>query len=1084
MINKEEIRLLIANNWTTPIPESLFTKFGRCRRDLIEWTKAQNASKVQEVKGKQDALEVALSALSPDIELIGSLTSQLANAYKEEELFWRQRSRIQWLQEGDKNSAFFHAVTRNRRAMNKLSVIEKEDGSEVFEEVQIASSISEYFNKLFSSASRNQFQVVEEAIQAQISPAMNDGLTRIPDLKEIHEAVLGIHEDKAPGPDGFSAGFYHTFWDIIGTDVSQEIKSFFERSCLDQRHNETHIRLIPKITGPKKVADYRPIALCSVHYKIIAKILAKRLQPWLSSLISIQQSAFVPNRAISDNVLITHEILHFLRTSEAKVHCAMAVKTDMSKAYDRIEWSFLQAVLRRFGFSEVWTAWVMECVSSVSYSSLINGSPQGKVKPTRGLRQGDPLSPYLFILCTEVLSGLCHNAQVRGTLPGIRVARKSPLINHLLFADDTMFFSKTSAKSCSTLLSILKRYEEASWQCINVAKSGITFSSKTPPEVKARVKQALGITMEGGVGKYLGLPEHFGRRKKDIFTGIVDKIRQKTLNWSTRFLSGAGKQVLLKAVSCFKLPISLCKRIQSAFTRLWWDDNPDKRKMCWVAWDKLTFPKEKGGLGLREIEVFNDALLAKIGWRLLKHPNSLLAQVLLGKYCHSTPFMEAKSPSTASHGWRGVLKGRDILVKGLGWILGNGKDVRVWNTPWLSASIPKCPTGPPSEEGADLMVTDLLLLNSTVWNLDAIRHYVPQHEEEIGKLVLSSLPKPDALRWLPVKAGAYTTKSGYELGKIHSKPESVESFSWSTNIWKVKTSPKLKMFMWKATCNALPLGSALANRGLTSAEVCKRCGEREDNIHLFLLGPFAAHVWELVPALLKPIPANLVSMKDLLVKARQMVSLPPVGIGHTPLYPWGLWFLWKARNALVFDGKIITAEETVGKALSEAKCWKEAKLSQAQPIRQPGQISQTNSQSDSISCFSDAAWRSSTCCGGFGWVIKNPQEVTILQGSSSRPSVASALMAEALAMKAAITAAIASSVSRLACFSDCQELVLLLKSEGYAVELDGILADIYLLSAKLISISFNFVPRSENGEADALAKLALLSFSVPSVSGG
>ena len=226
---------------------------------------------------------------------------------------------------------------------------------------------------------------------------------------------------------------------MIGEDVYRDIWRFFETSHLPPRQNDTHLRLIPNILSAKRVSDYRPIALCNTHYKIIAKFLTRRLQPLLHSIISPSQSAFVPGQSISDNVLITHEILHYLRQSGAKKHVSMAVKTDMSKAYDRIEWNFLRAVLTRFGFHATWISWLMECVSSVSYSFLINGGPQGNVLPSRGLRQGDPLSPYLFILCTEVLSGLCQQAMRTGTLPGVKVARNRPPINHLLFADDTMF---------------------------------------------------------------------------------------------------------------------------------------------------------------------------------------------------------------------------------------------------------------------------------------------------------------------------------------------------------------------------------------------------------------------------------------------------------------------------------------------------------------------------------------------------------------------------------------------------------------------------------------------------------------------
>ena len=209
--------------------------------------------------------------------------------------------------------------------------------------------------------------------------------------------------------------------------------------------------------------------------------------------------------------------------------------------------------------------------------------------PQRGIRQGDPLSPYIFILCGEVLSGLCKRAQADGSLPEIRVARNSPKMNHLLFADDTMLFTTTDTRSCSSLVEILHDYERASGEMINAQKSSISLSSKTPPEIRNRVKYQLGIGKEGGVGKYLGLPEHFGRKKKDLFSSIVDIMKQIAISWSTHFLSTAGKATMIQSVlsavpsfamTCFELPISLCKRIQSVLTRFWWDSKHGERKIC------------------------------------------------------------------------------------------------------------------------------------------------------------------------------------------------------------------------------------------------------------------------------------------------------------------------------------------------------------------------------------------------------------------------------------------------------------------------------------------------------------------------
>ncbi|KAL0854761.1 hypothetical protein Bca101_059913 [Brassica carinata] len=344
----------------------------------------------------------------------------------------------------------------------------------------------------------------------------------------------------------------------------------------------------------------------------------------------------------------------------------MAVKTDMSKAYDRLEWDFIRLVFERLGFDAIWTEWIMSCISSVSYSYLLDDSAHGHVVPSRGIRQGDPLSPYIFILCGEVLSGLCRQAQASGHMTGLRVATTSLRINHLLFADDTMFFLKTDVESCATLSNILRKYETASGQLINTAKSSISFSSQTPQETRLRVHSYLGIEKEGGVGKYLGLPEHFGRRKKDLFTSIVERIRQRANSWSTRRLSQAGKLVMLKSVlsaiptyamTCFQLPVSLCKRIQSVLTRFWWDSCEEKKGMCCVSWDRITKPKDLGGLGIRDIQHFNTSLLAKQAWRIVTKPEGLFARVLVGKSCRNSSFLTVKLPKECSHGgevlWQG-----------------------------------------------------------------------------------------------------------------------------------------------------------------------------------------------------------------------------------------------------------------------------------------------------------------------------------------------------------------------------------------------------------------------------------------------
>ena len=487
-----EIIALVDETWKKAGNTSVQYKISQTRRAIVLWNKEKQRNSQLLINKWKDELEKAMISRTNDTELLQKLNVDLRSAYFAEEAFWKQRSRNLWLSLGDRNSGFFHTLTKGRHAVNNFSVMEKTEGEPVFTEKEITATIVDYFTELFQSIPGERQSIVAQALSPKITEADNESLLSLPTAHEVHLALLAIHPDKAPGPDGFSASFFQANWSSVGPDIVSEIQAFFISGVMLRTLNHTHVRLIPKTTAAKAVGDYRPIALCNVYYKIISKLLAQRLKQVLPFLISENQSAFVQDRAISDNILISHEVLHFLKTSEATKRCSMAVKTDMSKAYDRLEWDFIETVFLRLGFNAAWTNLIMQCIKTVTYSFLINGSAQGMVKPQRGIRQGDPLSPYIFILCSEVLSGLCRKAQEENKLQGIRVATNSPSINHLLFADDTLFFCRTSNKNVSTLLKILSLYEQASGQRINPLKSGITFSNLAPLLLKEKIKNGTG----------------------------------------------------------------------------------------------------------------------------------------------------------------------------------------------------------------------------------------------------------------------------------------------------------------------------------------------------------------------------------------------------------------------------------------------------------------------------------------------------------------------------------------------------------------------------------------------------------------
>lgn len=232
LTSKSEIRDIVNENWSLCHSNYVLSRLCRVRQAIINWTKEQNHNSKANIQSLQLALDVALSSLLPNTDLIGMLTSELDKAYAEEESYWRQRSRILWLQHGDKNSSYLHTITRGRKLLNKFSVLEKQDGTSVYEEGQIAETIASYYTSLFTSTSNGNPQMIAEVVKPCISTSMNDSLIGIPDDMEIKRVVFTIHGDKAPGPYGFSVGFYQGFWDILGKEVCRDIKGFFETGKL------------------------------------------------------------------------------------------------------------------------------------------------------------------------------------------------------------------------------------------------------------------------------------------------------------------------------------------------------------------------------------------------------------------------------------------------------------------------------------------------------------------------------------------------------------------------------------------------------------------------------------------------------------------------------------------------------------------------------------------------------------------------------------------------------------------------------------------------------------------------------------
>lgn len=627
------------------------------------------------------------SLLVPASVRINFLKAELVKAYKEEELYWKQRSKERWAVKGDLNTKYYHASVKSNRARKKIIKLMDNRGREHFAEEAKGEVAKDYFLNLFKSTSDGDFSVLFEGFTKRVSVSMNESLSREVSSEEVKMAVFSIKPGSAPGPDGMTGLFFQKYWDIIGNQVTKEIKDFFVTGQFPSEWNLTHLCLLPKIDDPIFMSDLRPISLCSVLYKIISKILVSRLQPLMPDIVSPTQSAFVEERLITDNILIPHEIIHALRTNDKVAKDFMAIKSDMSKAYDRVEWGYLRALLQTLGFEEEWIAKIMFCVSTVSYAALINDQPYGWIQPERGLRQGDPLSPFLFVLCTEGLIHLIQKAVDRGEIQGIQFSEAGPMIHHMLFADDSLLICKATEEQARKIMEILKIYEKATGQLVNIAKSAITFGAKVKECLRITIKGITGISKEGGTGTYLGLPECFSGSKTEILAYIYDRLKDRLSGWFIKLLSLGGKEILIKAVamampvyamSCFKLTKKSCENLTRAMADFWWNSLEHKRKMHWLSWTTLCLAKELGGLGFKDIQSFNQALLAKQAWRILDQPDSLFAKLFKSRYFENTDFLSAKNGPRPSYAWRSIQFGKELLVQGLRKHVGNGKTVSVW----------------------------------------------------------------------------------------------------------------------------------------------------------------------------------------------------------------------------------------------------------------------------------------------------------------------------------------------------------------------------------------------------------------------
>ncbi|XP_010684899.1 uncharacterized protein LOC104899410 [Beta vulgaris subsp. vulgaris] len=507
---------VVMGAWSAAEDGRICEKLGVVARELQGWSKKSFGSLRKKIEVVEKKLhEAQCEAISNDsCERCVSMEKELDELHTKNEAHLYMRSRVAEVKDGDRNTSYFHHKASQRKKRNLIHGIFDGGGRWQTEGEEIECVVERYFQEIFTSSepSFDDFQEVLQHVKVFVTQEYNDVLLMPYSKEEIFAALSDMHPCKAPGPDG--------------------------------NVNCTNIALIPKVKPPTVVSEFRPISLCNVLYKIASKAIVLRLKQFLPCIVTENQSAFVPGRMISDNSLIAMEIFHTMKTRNNSMKGLIAMELDMSKAYDRVEWGYLKKLLLTMGFDGRWVNLVMSCVATVSYSFIINGRLCGSVAPSRGLRQGDPLSPFLFILVADAFSQMVKQKVAMKEIHGPKASRNGPEISHLLFADDNLLFTRATRQECLT---------------INVE------------EVEGLERKVIVAGWERGVDQAL-----------------------------PTYLMGV-----------YKLPVAVIQEIHSAMARFWWGGKGDEWKMHWLSWEKMCKPNCMGGMGFKDLAVFNDALLGK-----------------------------------------------------------------------------------------------------------------------------------------------------------------------------------------------------------------------------------------------------------------------------------------------------------------------------------------------------------------------------------------------------------------------------------------------------------------------------------------
>jgi exonuclease III len=859
-----------------------------------------------------------------------------------------QKSRSRWLREGDANSRFFHACVKSRKRSNSIVALKK-GRSWLSHPVEVKAEVVDYFQNHFQEVAwvRPKLDGIEFA---HLIDVQREGLESSFLEDEVAAVIVDSDGNKSPGPDGFNFNFFKKFWGLLKKDILLLFDDFHSSSRLPHSFSSYFITLIPKVSNPHSISEFRPISLLGSLYKLFAKVLAVRLGKVMDSIISKSQSAFIKGRFLADGVVVLNEIVDYAKRSNKE---CLILKVDFEKAYDSVSWDFLDYMLGRFGFGTKWRAWMKRCVCSGNLSVLVNGSPTEQVNITRGLKQGDPLAPFLFLLVAEGLGSLMTKAVSLCFFKGFKL-NSDILISHLQYADDTIFIGEACVENLWSMKAILRWFELISGLKVNFSKSNIigvnvqnSFLEGAASFLHCKVR-SLPFT-------YLGLPVGANPRCVNTWKPVLDAIENRLHSWKNKYVSLGGRVVLINSVlasipifylSYMKLPSGVRKaiiRLQRNF--LWGTSASGESKIPWVRWSDVCRPKKDGGLGVKDLKIFNLSLLAKWRWRLLAEDKPQWKLVLAAKYgsVGRIPFSLDRMKK-ASLWWRdmvglGVTRGvsGNWLDENFIFNIGDGGGTSFWHHNW-------CSVGPLAvafprlfrislQVEASIQDMGTWVSGTWIWQLKWRRSFFAWEEEMYRDLLLVlevvplSLDKPSWSFRYGI-GGEYSVKANYDF--LYSRlvpPSSLSPLLCGVvnRVWDSWAPSKVLVFSWQALLSSIPTRANLLTRGVVLEEdhpSCAVCGGGvETENHLFLLCPLAWSIWIEVYrwfGVVEVFPGNFCSLFEGFLSSLKCGKKSLKGIRL--VWHAVIWVLWRVRNDKIFANKPIVLEEV----LDRIKCvsWK------------------------------------------------------------------------------------------------------------------------------------------------------------------